>query len=94
MATALMAAAVLLENHDDNKAIQAVFAEFRGQGHLLEKIGPMNRNPMEIIHRLPHLQMYLDLQLQLRNPEILDLVLVERLQTVVVSASKVLLVFP
>jgi hypothetical protein len=78
MATALMAAAVLLENHDD-RVIQAVLAEFRGQ--LFENIGSM-----EILPRLqPHLQMYLDLQLQLRNPEILDLVVVERLQTVVVA---------
>jgi hypothetical protein len=75
---ALMAAAVVLLD----KAIQAVLAEFRGQ--LLEKI-----RPMEI---LPCLHTYLDLHL-LRNPEILDLVVVERLQTVVVTVSKVLLVF-
>jgi hypothetical protein len=80
-----MAAAVLLENHDDNKAIQAIQTirvEFQGQ--LFEKIRPMNRNPMEI---LPRLQTSLDLQLQLlRNPEIHrgDLV-VERMQTVIVS---------
>jgi hypothetical protein len=74
--------AVLLENRDD-RAIQAVLVEFRGQ--LLEKIGSEEL--------LPRLQTSLDLHL-LRNPEILDLVVVERLQTVVVSASKVLLVFP
>ena len=82
MATALMAAAVLLENHDDNKAIRAIRTEFQGQ--LFEKIRSMNRNPMEI---LPRLQTSLDLQLQLlRNPEIHrgDLV-VERMKTVIVS---------
>jgi hypothetical protein len=80
---ATMAAVVVLpENHDD-RAIQAVLAEFRGQ--LLEKI-----RPMEI---LPCLQTYLYLHL-LRNPEILDLVVVERLQTVIVTVPQVLLVFP
>jgi hypothetical protein len=76
-----MAAAVLLENHDDNKVIRAVLAEFQGQ--LFEKIGPT-----EI---LPRLQTSLDLQL-LRNPEIrrdLDLDVVERLQTVIVAVSNV-----
>ena len=47
MATALMAAAVLLENHDDNKAIRAIRTEFQGQ--LFEKIRPMNRSPREHI---------------------------------------------
>jgi hypothetical protein len=81
VATALMAAAVLLENRGDNKAIRAIQAEFWGQ--LFEKIGS--------VEILPRLQTFLDLQL-LRNPEIhreLDLVVVERLQTVIVTASNV-----
>jgi hypothetical protein len=90
VATALMAAAVLLENRGDNKAIRAIRMELRGQ--LFEKIRPMNRNPMEI---LPRLQTSLDLQL-LRNPEIDRGDLVERLQTVIVTVSMFLflLVFP
>jgi hypothetical protein len=91
MAT-MAAAAVLPENHGDNKAIRAIRMELRGQ--LFEKIRPMNRNPMEI---LPRLQTSLDLQLQLlRNPEIDRGDLVERLQTVIVTVSMFLflLVFP
>jgi hypothetical protein len=89
MAT-MAAAAVLPENRDDNKAIRAIRMELRGQ--LFEKIGPMNRNPMEI---LPHLHTPRDLQL-LRNPEIDRGDLVERLQTVIVTVSMLLflLVFP
>jgi hypothetical protein len=104
MAT-MAAAAVLPENHGDNKAIRAIRMELRGQlfekirairmelrGQLFEKIRPMNRNPMEI---LPHFQTSLDLQL-LRNPEIDRGDLVERLQTVIVTVSMFLflLVFP
>jgi hypothetical protein len=65
--------AVLLENRDD-RAIQAVLVEFRGQ--LLEKIGS--------VEILPRLQTSLDLHL-LRNSEIVDLVVVV-LQTVIVAA--------